>query len=252
MEAAIFHGGLPFVMDSVSVSRGGRGMLDSFRARMLCSEDWESDARSLGFEIDKKLSGYPSLWVKSLEPNSEAESVISVDVFGEGLGTVGDRRQRKMQCGEQETSVGPTEKVVVVWSKEERGEDPKTGGKIDKVKKRQAELDEEGEVVYNVINTPSGNMNSWVVSEAEVSVVDTYYTTTKPVMNVVGTVVVPPNPPDVPAYQWGGYDKELRGRHPNGWVLADRDVDELFYYSDSIGLWRVTDTTTFKHPAFPA
>lgn len=251
MEAAIFHGTLPFIMDNPAVSRGGRGMLDSFRARLLCGPDWENDARLLGFEIDRKITGHHSLWVKGMEPTEEAEEVVVVDITGEGLHNSGDRRIRKMKCGEHETSVGPFEKVVIAWSKEDRGEDPETGDKVDKVKRRVTAVDEDGEPVLKTISTPSGNMTAWVVSESEVAVVDSYFVTSKPSMEVVGTVLAPPNPPSVPPYQWSGYGENMRGRHPNGWVLADRDVEEIFRFSDTDGLWRVTDTTVYKHTAIP-
>jgi hypothetical protein len=251
MQAVQFHGALPFIMDSIAISRGGAGMLDSFRARLLCGEDWEADARSLGYEIDRKLSTYPSLWIKSMEPQIEAEDVVVVDISGEGLATGGDRRQRKMKCGEMQTSVGPNEKTVIVWNKEERGEDPATGEKLAEVPSRRPKLDGDGEVELKTISTPSGSMHQWLVSEGEVSVIDTYFTTTKPVMTGVSKPFTPPNAPSVPAYQWGGYSEAMRGRHPNGWVLADRDVDEIYYFSDTVGLWRVSDTSVFRHAAFP-
>ena len=251
MEAALFHGSLPFIMDAPSVARGGRGMLDSFRARLLCTADWEADARTLGFEVDRKLTAFPSLWVKSLEPVSEAEDVVTVDVSGEGLATVGDRRQRKMKCGSQETSVGPNEKIIIVWVKDETGKDPETDETLDKVPRRQPKLDSEGEPVLKSITTGSGTMKRWVISEAEVTLLDTWFTTTKPVMDIVGQAFAPDNPPEVPPYQWEDYSEPLRGRHPNGWVLADREVEEIFFYSDTIGLWRVTDTVVFRQPAFP-
>lgn len=251
MEPALFHGTLPFIMDPPAISRGGRGMLDSFRARLLCSGDWENDARTLGFEIDRKLASSYGLWVRSLEPDHQAEDVVVVDVSGEGLGAEGDRRQRKMKCGERQTSVGPNEKVLIVWSKEERGEDPKTGEKKDKVPRRQGMLDDDGEPVLKDIVTASGTMKRWVVSEAEVNVIDTYFTTTKPAMDIVGTPFTPPNAPATPPFLWGGYEEPLRGQHPNGWILADRDVEEIFYYSDGTGLWRVADTTTYRQQSFP-
>lgn len=251
MEAAVFHGSLPFIIDPVTISRGGRGTLDSFRARILCSEDWEKDARTLGFEMDRKLSGWNSLWVKTMDPEPEAETVFSVEISGEGLGRAGDRRQRQIQCGEQQTSIGPDEKVVIVWSSEESGQDPETGDPIDSVPRRVPKLDSYGEVVFKSITTPSGTMDRWQISEPEITVLDTYFTTSKPPMDEVGSVFDLPNPPEVPAYPWSGYGGNLRGRHPNGWVLADREVDELYRFSDEIGLWRVKDAVTYRHPAFP-
>lgn len=250
MEASLFHGTLPFIMENPAVSRGGRGMLDSFRARLLCGEDWETDARTLGFEIDRKLTGFHSLWVKAMEPDEQAEGVVIVEVTGEGLKNTGDRRTRRLRCGERQTSVGPHEKVVIVWSKEERGEDP-AGGLLDKVPRRSPKLDEDGETEYKTISTPSGNMDRWVVSEAEVSLIDTYFTTTKPSMAAVGGVFVPDNAPEVPDYQWTDYGEAMRGVHPNGWILADRDVEEIFKFSETEGLWRVADTVLFRHPSFP-
>lgn len=251
MESTIFHGSLPFIMDAIAVSRGGRGVLDAFRATLLCTADWEEDARTLGFEIDKKLTTYHSLWVKSLDPANEAEDVVTVLVTGEGLANSGDRRQRKMKCGERETSVGPNEKVVIAWIPAEQGIDPETDEALETVRRRQPKLDDEGEPVLKDIVTGSGTQKRWIVSESEVSVIDTYFTTEKPVMDVVGQVFSVPNPPDVPDYQWTDYGEPLRGRHPNGWVLADRDVDEIFYFSDTVGLWRVTDTATYRQPAAP-
>jgi hypothetical protein len=251
MEAAIFHGSLPFMMENINVSRGGRGVLDSFRAQILCSADWETDARALGFEIDKRLGSYASLWVKSMVPDEQAEDVVSVQISGEGLANTGDRRQRTMKSGEQQTSVGPHEKVVIVWSKEERGEDPESEEPLDRVKSRRTKLDADGEPVLKSIVTPSGTLKQWVISEAEVAVIDTYFVTSKPAMNVVGTVFAPVNAPTVPPYQWGGYGEQKRGRHPNGWVLVDRDVEEISYFSDTIGLWRVVDNMVFRHPDFP-
>lgn len=251
MDSTLFHGTLPFIMESPAVSRGGRGTLDSFRARLLCSADWQTEARALGFEIDKKLTGYHSLWVKSLEPENEAEIVVVVDVTGEGLSATGDRRQRKMQCGEQQTSVGPDEKIVIVWVSDETGKDPVTDEELPQVPRRVPKLDDEGEPVLKPIITPSGTFTRWLVSEAEVTLIDTYFTTTKPAMNGVGQVFSPPNPPAVPAYLWGGYTGTLRSRHPNGWILADRTGDEIYYVSDAIGLWKVTDTVVFRQAAAP-
>lgn len=251
MDAAIFHGALPFVMDPVAVSRGGRGVLDSFRARLLCTANWEADSETLGFEVDKRVEGYGSLWVKSMVPEYEAEQVVVVDVSGEGVYTGGERRQRKMKCGDHETSVGPHEKIVIVWVKDETGKDPETNTELTKVPRRQTKLDGAGEPVLKDLVTPSGSGKRWVISEAEVALLDTYFTTSKPVMNTVGQPFAPINPPEVPPYQWSGYSEPMRLRHPNGWVLADRDSEELFYFSDAIGLWRVTDTIVFRHPAFP-
>lgn len=251
MDPVLFHGSLPFITDSPAVSRGGRGMLDSFRARLLCTGDWEADAADLGFEIDKKLSSYHSLWVRSMEPTNETDDVVIVDIVGEGLSNEGERRQRKMKSGEQEVSVGPYEKVIIIYVKDETGTDPEDDSTLDQVPRRTPKLDEDGEPVLKDITTPSGTGKRWLISESEVTLIDTYFVTERPDMSVIGQAFSPVNPPDTPDFLWSGYDQPLRGRHPSGWVLSDRDADEIFYFTDAVGLWRVTDTIVFRQAAIP-
>lgn len=231
--------------------------MDAFRARILCSENWEQEARELGFEIDKKISGYHSLWVKAMEPQNECDSVTEVSISGEGLSNVGERRQRKIKCGEQQISVGPTEKIIIVFKSDENAIDPATSEAIPLVPRRVPKLDTYGEPVLQSIETPAGIANRWLISEASISVVDTYFTTVKPDTSKVGVAYastgdfVMLNPPDLPEYVWSPYSGKMRLFCPQGWILADRDVDQLFYFSDTIGLWRVTDTSIFRNPGIP-
>lgn len=251
MDAAILYGSLPMVLENPRVSRGSKGVLDSFRARVLCGPNWESQAASLGFRMDAKVAGYASLWVKSMEPSEQSDDSAVIEISGEGLAVAGERRQRRMRCGEMQISVGPLEKVILVWNKDERGKDAETGEAVDEAPRRVPKLDDEGEPVLKTIVTPSGTQKRWLVSEAEVTVIDTYYVTTEPSMTAAGGVFTPPNAPDVPPYLWAGYNEIKRGRHPNGWVLVDRDVEEIASASSADGLWRVTDTCVYRQVDFP-
>jgi len=75
--------------------------------------------------------------------------------------------------------------------------------------------------------------------------------TTKPATNLAGTVLAPPNAPTPPPYIWGEYSEQMRGNHPNGWVLDDRQIDEIFRESDSEGLWEVIDSHGYYYTQIP-
>lgn len=250
MDAVIFHGALPFMTEAPRLVRGGNGALDSLRVEFLCGAAWEDQMRELGYQVDRKIPGYESLWVRTLENEPETESVQRVVANCEGLAYGNARRKRRLSCAGREWNIGPHEKVVLAWSEVEQGEDDE-GEKLDKVKRRVAKLKSNGEVDYEDIGTPSGLADRWNIKEAIVTVTDTYFATTKPPMNAVGAVGVPPNAPTPPPYIWTGYDQPMRGRHPNGWVLDDRTADEIFYLSDEQGLWEVTDTYAYYYTLSP-
>lgn len=251
MEATKFYGTLPILLENPRVSRGSKGMLDSWRARALCPEVWELACNALGYAMGSKITGYHSLWVLAMEPSEQSDDSAVIEISGEGLATVGERRQRKIRCGEMQISVGPLEKVVLVWNTDETGRDGETGDPVDEPPRRITKLDTAGEPVLRSITTPSGVATRWLVSEAEVTIVDTYYQLTSPTMATVGTAVTPVSPPTVPPYLWASYSEPLRSRFPDGWVLVEREVEEIASVSDSDGLWRVIDTIAFRQPAFP-
>lgn len=249
MEPSIFHGMLPFLIEGPIVSRGKKGVMDSFQATLLCSENWVAEAQALGYQVERKIPGFASLWVEQMEDEAEGPGVVRVSVRGSGIAGSGDKRVRRISAGGREWSIGPHEKVVLAWTNDEQGEDD--GSPVEQVKRRVPKLDDDGDVVYKSIATPSGIGDRWTIKEAIVTVSDTYYTIFKPEVNMVGGIFTPPNPPTPPPYLWAGYNEAMRFRHPNGWVLDERSVEDEFVVNDSLGLWRVTDTCGYYYPAAP-
>lgn len=249
MIDSIFHGSLPFLVDGPVVSLGKRGVLDSFSAAMICGDNWQGEALSLGYAVERKIPGYANLWVEEMEAEAEGPGLVRVSVRGSGIAGAGDKRVRTMSARTREWSIGPYERVILAWSNEEQGEDG--GDAVDQVKRRVPKLDGDGDVVYKTIGTPSGVGERWSIKEAIVQVSDTYYTTMKPSMSQVGQVAAPQNAPSPPPYIWGGYNEPLRFRHPNGWVLDDRQVEDIFYMNEGLGLWRVTDLHGYYYGAVP-
>jgi len=104
-----------------------------------------------------------------------------------------------------------------------------------------------GEPEYQTIVTPSGSAERWNINDPSVTVQDTYLSTAAPNMAQVGTGLTPINAPSVPSYIWGGYTAPKRANHPNGWVLDNRDPEEVIPSK----IWRVTDTFTYYQPWEP-
>jgi hypothetical protein len=174
-------------------------------------------------------------------------SLATGTVRGVGLETFGERRKRRLSVAGQEISVGPIEKVLIETT-DKTGVDASTGSSVV-VKKRVAQVDDtDGKVKYETIGTPSGSFERWAINQAFVTINDTYFVTgtTAPSTILAGSAVTPPSPPAVPAYLWGGYNQPMRARHPNGWVLESREIDELFP-----GLWAVVDNYGYFYEAVP-
>ena len=244
--ATIHHGELPIITSGPRRSLGGRGMLDSVSYDLLTSADqWQVDALALGFAMERPVSGFHSMWVQSLTSEDENDQVAAVRVECVGLISAGEKRKRRMSVAGREIPVGPDEVVVLAWFDGEEGEEV-DGEPLDKVKRRTPKLDSAGDVIYKTITTPLGTGPRWNVREAIVVVTDTYFSTSAPDMTKAGTVMAPPSPPSPPPYVWGGYTEPMRKNFPEGWVLDDRQTEELF-----TGLWEITDTHGFYYSAVP-
>lgn len=244
VEAEIIYGDIPFVTDGPELSYTGLGELDSMSVEVLANwSTWQAELASLGYTRHATVSGYGGMWVEQLTPRKSG-SLVTVSVQAIGLLSGGDKRRRRTSCAGQEISVGPIEKVVLVWDANERGEDE--GAPVERVKRRVTKLDDDGEPEYEVIVTPSGSFDRWDIGQAIVTVSDTYFSTTEPASSDAGTANAPPSPPATPPYIWSGYGEAMRARHPNGWVLETREVDKMFS-----GLFAVTDSWAYYYPAMP-
>lgn len=246
IEAEILHGDLPLVL-SMDSAIGGPGELDSASYRVLAPfPDWEVSLREAGFVQQRKVAGHHAMFVSGTRIGSITGKTCEVDVSCSGLSGTGDKRMRRISCSGQQVAVGPFEKVIVVWEKDEKGKDTETGEDVEKVKRATPKLDELGQPVYEIIATPSGTAERWNIHEAVLTVTDTYYTATAPDTSGVGRPSAPSNPPSVPEFLWGGYDKPVRHNSPSGWVLSSREISEV-----GPGLWAVTDLFSYYHPFIP-
>ncbi|MGD9419534.1 MAG: hypothetical protein Q7R22_011380 [Verrucomicrobiota bacterium JB025] len=266
IEASIYHGSLPLELEGGSCSVGKEGVLDSSTHRILTSfPDWESDAISAGFKRGAKTGQFHSMWVESLEVAPESAETAIVTARCIGLVCAGEKRLRKLGVAGRTVAVGPYERTILAWVDGEEGEEPgveegeaddneeeKTEeGIITKVKRRVPKLKSDGEVAYRKIAAGEGIFDRWNVSEAALTVNDTYFVTKMPDTKVVGTNVTPPNPPDPPVNPWQSWSDDTRGNYPHGWVLQGRKVVEHFRLSDKQGLWSVIDSFAFLYPYSP-
>jgi len=251
IPAEILHGELPLLLSDTE-TEGRNGELDTLTLQVLASfPGWRDDLRSLGYVRNEKISGYHAMFVEDFNRSNRSETACEVAVQCLGLLEPGEKRRRNLGVNGQQIPVGPLEKTIIVWEEAEQGIDPDTGDPVEKVKRRVPKLDEEGEVEYKVIATPSGSGERWNVRQQVVTVTDTYFATSKPTMLPVGTATAPPNAPAVPSSPWGSYNEPMRFNHPNGWVLDDRQVEELFPEGTTGGLWAVTDTYGYYLTAVP-
>jgi hypothetical protein len=236
MEAAIYHGDLPLIIEGPVISRGDSGTLDTATYTALV----QGGAGAINPGALARVGG--TMFVQSVE--EEPEGILTrVTVRLVGLLSGTKVRRRTFAAG-REVSVGPDEQVMIAWSDGERGEEE--GQEVERVRRQVPRLDNVGNVIYKTIITPSGSADRWNIREAIVAVNITSLTTSEPTMAAVGTSVSPPNAPAVAPYPWGGYNEPLRYNHPSGWVLDDRQSTELFP-----GLYEVSDTYGYYYGAVP-
>jgi hypothetical protein len=255
MIATIHHGELPLVIEGPDEYEGDDGELDNVRLTLLLdtsSQSWRAALASAGYARKTKLGGgtYHSMWVRTAAKSQATDITSEVAIDCIGLLVSGEKRRRVLGVGGSETAIGPNERIIIV-TEELEGEDPQTEATVP-VRRRVPKLDAEGEVVYRTIVTPSGSAERWNVKTAFLTVTDTYFAVgAPPSTTLIGTAQTPPTPPTTPADPWGSYDAPKRGIHPNGWVLDDRQVDEIFVASGSDGLYQVRDTYGFYYVAVP-
>lgn len=250
IDAEIFHGDLPLELEGLEESDAPIGELDSLSVELLVN--WatrKAECTELGYTKGAVIEGYDSMFVEDIRYRKSGQ-LCTAQIQGVGLLEAGDKRRRRLSCAGQQISVGPIERVVLSWVDGEKGEDD--GVELEKVKRRTPKLDEEGEVIYKSIVTPSGAFDRWNIAQAILTVQDTYFTTVKPDESIAGTANTPPNAPTPPPYIWETYGEPMRAQHPNGWVIDDRAVDPLFEpVGGGPGLWAVTDSWGYYYPALP-
>jgi len=247
IPAEITYGDFPLLL-SDNENHGKAGELDTLTLNFVCSyPGWKDDLSGEGYVKGEMVDGYHAMFVDEFSRGNRSEQTCEVTVQCLGLIEAGDKRRRTLGVNGQQIPVGPFEEIILAWTADETGEDPSSSDGTILVKRRVPKLDAFGEVEYKTITTPSGNGERWNVRQPVVTVTDTYFVTSEPSMATVGTPVTPANAPAVASSPWGGYAEPMRFNHPNGWVLDDRQVEEIFPATGSGsggegGLWAVTDT----------
>ena len=257
MISEIIYGSTPEILeDSLNFDDNEIGALDEGTVDFLTT--WPGYAAELlgaGVEKNERLihASVPGFFfVKKFrpKPDGSARAIVTVSLIGQlGALTEDDweeRRLREISAFGQIVSVGPLEKVIIVTTASETGEDPETSTDVA-ARRRIPKLDALGEVEYKTITTPSGSAERWNVNDPGISCVDTYFVLEEPDTTVIGTALAPPDAPTPPAYQWGSYTEPLRANHPSGWVLCDRKITVLIPGR----LWRVVDTFEYYQAAVP-
>lgn len=84
------------------------------------------------------------------------------------------------------------------------------------------------------------------VSEPAVSLTFTYVSLTTPATEETGTAQTPPDPVTTPPYIWASLADPIYN-YPNGWVLENRDFEDLVSSDITI----VTDEYVYYHPLKP-
>ena len=261
LDPEIIHGSLPFILQEDEISEGGLGELDSLSAEVLV--EWarrHEDATALGYTRHTAIDGYHAMFVEGINWKKSG-ALGEGSVRGVGLSYEGERRKRRLAVAGQVVSVGPLERYIVAWSETEEGaevgeeseeaeegaeEDGEEGAPVDRVRRLVPKLSSRGEPMFKTLTTPTGTAVRWNIKEAILTVTDTYFATEAPDMTVAGTALEPPTAPEPPPYLWDAYIEAKRFNHPSGWVLDNREVDEMYP-----GLWAITDSFGYYYPAIP-
>jgi hypothetical protein len=250
-DAVIHYGSSSFQVGPARSSEGDLGELDGVSLDVLipCAtfSAWKAAAATAGYARGSAIPGWSTLYLRDMTAEQEGDehALISLNGFGL-LPGAGDKRKRLIAAAGQIIGVGPIEKVIIITNDEETATDGETGDPTDPVR-RSAKLDEDGEIEYKTIVTPTGSAERWNINQAFITVSDTYFATSAPDTTVIGTAQTPPSAPTPPSYLWGSYGEAMRANHPNGWVLDDRQIEQLV----SGALYRVTDSYGYYYAAQP-
>jgi len=249
-EESIVYGAYPLKLAGERETLGALGQLDS--AQLQVAVLWDSRSTQVaaaGYAKHTKAVGYHAMWVENIEFSRDGAATGIADVQLIGLIESGEKRRRTISNQGRQIAIGPFEKVILVTSADETAEDP-GAGPVDAVR-RIPKLDGDGEVVYKTITTGSGTGQRWNINQPLVGISDRYFTTTKPSQVLGGTVLVPSNAPSITPVNWASSGAELRFQHPNGWVLDNRTIEELFRVDDANGLWAVQDDFAYYPTHLP-
>lgn len=250
-EAVIHYGPSSQQVGPARSAEGDLAELDTLSLDYLipCTvfAQWKAAAASAGFTRGSAVPSWSTLFVRDMSAEEEGDSHALITVNGHGLlPGAGDKRKRIIAAAGQIIGVGPIEQIIVVTNKEETGTDPSDDSTVP-AKRRIPKVDDDGEVVYKTISTPTGTADRWNINQAFLTVSDTYFATSEPSTTVIGTAQTPPTAPTPPSYIWGSYGEVMRANHPSGWVLDDRQSEEIVPGS----LWRVTDSFGYYYVAQP-
>lgn len=252
-KAELIYGSTPTILeDTLSMEDGELGALDEATVDLLTAwPGYKADLTTAGI-TKNALVTHPDIpgifYCKALRPKPEgsARAITTASLIGILADEWEDRRLREISAFGQQISVGPLEKIIIVTTAQETGEDPDDDSTVP-ARRRIPKLDAEGEVEYKTIVTPSGSAERWNVNDPGITCIDTYFQRTAPSTTVIGTAVTPPSAPTPPAYLWGTYEEPMRANHPNGWVLADRKISIIIPGV----VWKVVDTFEYYQAALP-
>jgi hypothetical protein len=253
MNSELLYGSTATILeDTLTVTDGELGSLDEATVDLLTAwPGYKADLATVGL-TKNALSTHPDIpgifYVRNLRPKPEgsARAITTVSLIGIMAATWEERRLREISAFGQTISVGPIEKIIIVTTAQETGEDPDTAGTVP-ARRRIPKLDSLGEVEYKTIVTPSGSAERWNVNDPSITLTDTYFVRTEPATDVIGQVISPVDPPTPPAYLWASYDQPKRANHPNGWVLGDRKISIIIPGE----VWKVVDTIDYYQLAMP-
>jgi len=249
LAAVIIHGSLPLKIGSPEISDLPVGVLDTARVQCLTEyPDWKAQLALLGIVKGEEYASIPGMWVKEAKLktiSTHAEIDITLDGILDGNG---DKRQRRLSVFGSTISVGPLETVHIVTEEEgvDSADNPVT------TKRRVPALNSTGDIIYKTITTPAGGADRWNIFDPGVTVIDTYFQTAAPSMTTVGTAVTPTSAPTVSAWLWGSYTEPKRANFPSGWVLSNREPEQLYGSTlGGAGLWKIVDTYEYYYPSVP-
>jgi len=252
MNSELLWGAVPQIMeDSLEIDDGDLGALDEGTVDVLTAWPlYKPGLTALGLQKNELVTNSEipgEFWVQRYRIRREgsALAVVTVSIVGFLSDAIENRTLREISAFGQSISIGPIEKTIIEISPGE-GIDPATGDPVE-VRRRVPKLDANGDVEYVTIVTPSGAAERWNINDPTVSLTDTYFAKTEPDTAEIGTGMDPPFAPNVPPYQWIGYNEPLRSNHPGGWFLSDRKISIIIPGK----LWKVVDTYDYVQAAQP-